>query len=174
MIPDLSRTTSTAAYNGFLPLMSTTLNQYREAKQNWLKLRNQARKELIARFHEVAAELLQIQKELLEDFGEKVSMPLKAKKATAKKAAPLSVGLPVAAPVVVKPAPVAVKAAPAPLKTPAASPAAKSAPVAVALRKKLDAQNRKLVEAKAAGKPTKAIEDRIYEIEDDIRVAQSA
>ena len=155
--------------------MSETLNQYREAKQNWLKLRHQARKELVARFHEVAAELLQIQKELFEDFGEKVSMPLKAKKATAKKAAPLSLAPVVTAPVVVKPAPVAaVKAPPAPLKRFVAPPAVTPTPVAVSLRRKLESQNKKLAEAQAAGKPTKAIEDRIYEIEDDIRVAQSA
>lgn len=159
--------------------MSTTLNQYREAKQNWLKLRSQARKELVARFHEVAAELLQIQKELLEDFGEKVSMPLKAKKPAAKKAAPLPVAPLQPAAVAVKPAPAVTKAPPAstrPLFAPVAAKPAAAKPVAAssALRKKLDVQNKKLAEAKAAGKPTKAIEDRIYEIEDDIRVAQSA
>ncbi|MBM3759926.1 MAG: hypothetical protein FJW36_06725 [Acidobacteria bacterium] len=125
--------------------MSSTLDQYREAKQNWLKLRNQAKKELIARFHEVSAELQQIQRELLEDFGEKVTIAAKPKKAMAKK---------VAAPVAVAPAPVVEK---------------KLTP----LEKKLEAQKKKLAEAKAAGKPTKAIEDRIYEIEDDIRVGAS-
>lgn len=144
--------------------MSTTLDQYREAKQNWLKLRNHARKELVARFHEVAAELLQIQKELLEDFGEKVSMPLKAKKTVAKKAIAPTVLPTVAVSVAAKPTQASAKPAPIP---------AKPTPVTSALRKKLEAQNKKLVEAKLAGKPTKAIEDRIYEIEDDIRVAQS-
>lgn len=154
--------------------MSTTLNQYREAKQNWLKLRSQAKKELVARFHEVAAELLQIQKELLEDFGEKVSMPLKPKKPIAKKAAPLPVAPLAPAPVAARPTPVAIKAPPSQPKLPIAPVARKLVPASSALRKKLEAQNKKLAEAKAAGKPTKAIEDRIYEIEDDIRVAQSA
>src|SRR3954471_18379594 len=36
-----------------IALMSTTLDQYREAKNNYLKLRNQAKKELIARFNEL-------------------------------------------------------------------------------------------------------------------------
>lgn len=124
--------------------MSTTLDQYREAKQNWLKLRNQAKKELISRFHEVAAELQQIQRELLEDFGEKVTIPVKPKKAAAKKAA-----------------------------APVAAPVAPVSPAVAGLQKKLEAQQKKLAEAKAAGKPTKAIEDRIYEIEDDIKVASS-
>lgn len=123
--------------------MSSTLDQYREAKQNWMKLRNQAKKELITRFHEVSAELQQIQRELLEDFGEKVTIAVKPKKAVAKKAS-----APAAAPVV-----------------PAVSP------VVAGLQKKLEAQQKKLAEANAAGKPTKAIEDRIYEIEDDIRLA---
>ena len=60
--------------------MSNTIDQYREAKNSYLKLRNQAKKELIARFHEVANEMLQIQRELLEDFGEKVPLPTKGKK----------------------------------------------------------------------------------------------
>src|SRR3954452_10229348 len=59
------------------PLMTTTLDQYREAKTNYLKLRTQAKKELIARFNELAGQLQQIQRELLEDFGEKVAMPSK-------------------------------------------------------------------------------------------------
>ncbi len=125
--------------------MSNTLSQYREARQSWMKLRNQAKKELIARFHEVSAELVQIQRELLEDFGEKVTIATKPKKAAAKKLAP----------------------------EPAKEPAPKANPEIVALQKKLDAQRKKLTEALAAGKPTKPIEDRIYEIEDDLRLASS-
>ena len=127
-------------------LMPSTLDQYREAKQSWMKLRNQAKKELITRFHEVAAELHQIQRELLEDFGEKVVLPTKPKKSTPKKAS-------------------------APAPAPVAPPVS---PEIASLQKKLDAQRKKLAEAKAAGKSTKAIDDRIYELEDDIRVAQSA
>ncbi|MBZ2185845.1 MAG: hypothetical protein K7J46_14125 [Bryobacter sp.] len=124
--------------------MSNTLAQYREARQNWMKLRNQAKKELITRFHEVSAELLQIQRELLEDFGEKVTIPTKAKKGVAKKAA----------------AAVAVVSA----------PVIKDSPEVAALKKKIEAQQKKLNEVRAAGKPTKAIEDRIYELEDDLRL----
>jgi hypothetical protein len=131
--------------------MSTTLEQYREAKQNWLKLRNQAKKELIARFHELSAEILQVQRELLEDFGEKVVIPTKPKKAAAKKP---SAAAATAAPVQATLTPVS--------------------PTVAALQKKLDAQQKKLAEAKAAGKPTKAIEDRIYELEDDIRLAENS
>src|SRR6185369_6799706 len=72
--------------------MSTTIDQYREAKNSYLKLRNQAKKELIARFNELATELLQLQRELLEDFGEKIAMPSKNTKGkTAKPSRPTAV-----------------------------------------------------------------------------------
>ena len=127
---------------------STTIDQYREAKNQYLKLKNQAKKELIARFNALASELLQVQRELLEDFGEKVSMP--AKPSAAKK-------------------PKAPAATPAP-SAPAPSPA--NAAKADALTKQLDKQKRKLEELKAAGKPAKTVEDRIYEIEDELRLLQ--
>ena len=58
----------------------TTIEQYREAKTQYLKLKNQAKKELVARFNALAAELLQVQRELLEDFGEKLSLPTKPRR----------------------------------------------------------------------------------------------
>lgn len=127
----------------------TTIDQYREAKQNYLKLRNQAKKELVARFHQLAVELLQVQRELLEDFGEKVVMPTnKGKKPLAKKMAKVVEAAEIVAEV------------------------KKDSPKVLALKKQLEAQKKKLEAAKLAGKPVKAIEDRIYEIEDDIRVAE--
>jgi hypothetical protein len=123
--------------------MSTTLEQYREAKNSYLKLKNQARKELIARFNALASEMLQIQRELLEDFGEKVVLPSKPKKPQSRPA-------------------------PAP-EPPAAEPAAPS-PKARALQKQLERLQQKLTQTKSAGKPTKAIEDRIYEVEDELRL----
>ena len=120
--------------------MSTNLDQYRAAKADYLKLRNQAKKELIARFNELANELLSVQRELLEDFGEKVSMPAKPKK---KQAAAFAVS---------SPGPNEKKAA--------------------AVQKQIDAQKKKLSDLQAAGKPTKTAEDRIYELEDELRLAQ--
>lgn len=136
--------------------MSTTIDQYREAKNQYLKLKGQAKKELIARFNALANELLQVQRELLEDFGEKVSLP--AKPTAVKKPKPAAQAAAAAA------APAA--AAPAP-----AASQANAAKVA-SLTKQLDKQKKKLDELKAAGKPLKAVEDRIYEIEDEIRLLQ--
>lgn len=126
--------------------MSTTVDQYREAKNNYLKLKNQAKKELITRFNELAAELLQIQRELQEDFGEKIAMPLKAKKPKTAKAAP-------------------VKAA-----TPAEAEPGPPTPKMLALEKQIETQKKKLAVAQAAGKPTKVFDDRIYELEDALRL----
>ena len=125
--------------------MTTTIDQYREAKTNYLKLRNHAKKELIARFHELANELLTVQRELLEDFGEKVALPAKGKK-------------------------------PKPIKKAAAVPVVEAAPPNPKLagwKKQLESQQKKLAEAKTQNKPTRVIEDKIYELEDSIRLAES-
>ena len=131
--------------------MPTTLDQYREAKNNYLKLKNQAKKELIARFNELASELLHVQRELLEDFGEKIAMPVKPKKKSAK--------VPATAPA----------AEPAPVST--GQPAAPS-PKVLAIQKQIESQKKKLAAAQAAGKPSRPIEDRIYELEDTLRLLQ--
>jgi len=125
--------------------MSTTIDQYREAKNNYLKLRNQAKKELITRFNEISSELLQLQRELLEDFGEKIALPTKSSK--------------------LKPS----RPKPAAVKTEAPPPSVPS-PKIVALEKQIEKQKKKLAETQAAGKPVKIMEDRIYELEDDLRL----
>ena len=125
--------------------MPTTIDQYREAKNNYLKLRNQAKKEMITRFNELAGELLHIQRELLDDFGQKIAMPAKSKKPNSAKAA---------------------KAVPKQAPQPAEPPSAQM----IALRKQVEKHKKKLSETQAAGKPTKVIEDRIYELEDELRL----
>jgi len=114
--------------------MTNTIDQYREAKATYEKLHNQAKKELIARFNQLANELLQIQRELKEDFGHKVVIPTKGK-VTAR-----------------------------PVKVAAPNPQ-----IAV-LEKKVAAEKLKLEKAVAAGKPEKVIQDRIYELEDELRL----
>ncbi len=122
---------------------SLTIDQYRDAKTTYEKLRNQAKKELLARFQELANELLLVQQELREDFAQKVTMPTKARNGHAKK------------PVL-------------PVKTeaPSASPQINS------IERKLAVQRKKLADAQAANKPAKPIEDRIYELEDELRLAK--
>ena len=160
--------------------MSSTIDQYRDAKSQYLKLRAEAKKDLLRRFQELANELLLIQRELAEDFDHKVAMPAKGKKP--KKAAH-------------PPAPTPVRAAAPPSKAHAPASAAKSTPsfsknsaakdaplFAVKddfsaeeanILKHIDKNKKKLAEAQAAGKATKPIEDRLYELEDELRLVQS-
>jgi hypothetical protein len=125
--------------------MSSTIDQYRDAKTQYLKLRAEAKKDLLRRFQELANELLLIQRELLEDFGHKVSLPAKGKKAK-------------------KPAPAATLPAPK---------AETISPKQSAILKQIEKSRKKLAEVQASGKPTKAVEDRIYELEDELRLAQA-
>ena len=127
-------------------MSTTTIDQYREAKNSYLKLRNQAKKELIARFNELATELLQLQRELLEDFGEKVALPSKSSK--------------------VRP----IKTKPPVLKTEAPPQPSVPSPKIAVLGKQIEKLKKKLAETQAAGKPVKVMEDRIYELEDDLRL----
>jgi hypothetical protein len=71
--------------------MSSTIDQYRDAKSQYLKLRAEAKKDLLRRFQELANELLLIQRELQEDFGHKISLPSKGKKPKKVTAAPVPV-----------------------------------------------------------------------------------
>jgi hypothetical protein len=156
--------------------MSSTIDQYRDAKSQYLKLRAEAKKDLLRRFQELANELLIIQRELAEDFDHKVAMPVKGKKP--KKMTPA------AAPPSKAPAPAPIKAA-APKASSSAkeSASAKNAPLFAVkddlsaeeanIHKHIEKNKKKLAEAQAAGKPTKPIEDRIYELEDELRLVQS-
>jgi hypothetical protein len=120
----------------------SSLDQYREAKNTYMKLQAQAKKDLTARFHELANELLQVQAELKADFGVKLAIPTKPK---ARKPT---------------------KAAPAPVPEPS--------PKLVALEKRLTGYKQKLDEGVKAGKDVKLIKDKIYEVEDAIRLAKEA
>jgi len=122
-----------------------TIARYREAKSTYLKLHGQAKKELIDRFRALSAELLQIEKELREDFGHKVMIPAKSRNARLKK------------PLVAKPV-----------------EPTKLSPAVVRIEKKMVTQRGKLDTARAAGKPTKPLEDRLYELEDELRLAKEA
>ncbi len=127
--------------------MPNTIEQYRQAKSDIAKLHSAAKKELVGRFNELSNELLLIQKELREEFGVKLSVPSKAKASRTKVAT-------------------------MPAKTAAPESAAPASPEITRIEKQLALQKRKLDEAAKAGKPDKAIKDRIYELEDDLRLAK--
>ena len=142
--------------------MSDVITEYKKWKQQGEDLRVQAKQAMETRYHELLAEAVQIAKEYLADFGEPLKPPSPvtafrykgSAKSKPKKAA-------------VEP-PTAKNHREVP---PPALPAAKPNAEIVGLQKRLATEKKKLDKAKASGKPTKAVEDRIYEIEDELRLA---
>jgi hypothetical protein len=152
--------------------MNDDISEYRRWKQQGEALRARAKQSLETRFRECLLEAVQIAEEYRDDFGAPLKPPpaitafrykaspkkgaRKALKAAAAKAiAPKSDAKPESQPRVV------------------AKHEAKPDPRVADLQKKLAAARKKLEAAKAAGSATKNIEDRIYEIEDDLRLATS-
>ena len=144
--------------------MDNVISEYQRWKQQGEALRAQARQAMETRFRELLGEAMQIAQEYHKDFGGVLKPPppvtafrfkagarSKAKKAGKAKAA-------------VRPA-----APPPPPPKPAAP--AKADPKVARLEKKLAAARQKLEGARTAGTPTKNLEDRVYEIEDDLRLA---
>jgi len=145
--------------------MADVISDYQKWKQQGENLRVQAKQAMETRFREVLTEAVSIAEEYRADFGAALKPPpavtafrfKTSAKGKAKKA--------------VKP-----PAAKAPeAKAPAAkAPEAKTDPKVAGLQKQLAAAKKKLEDAKAANAPTRKLEDRIYEIEDDLRLAGQA
>ena len=140
--------------------MSDVISDYQKWKQQGDMLRAQAKQAMQTRFRDLLSEAMQIAEEYRADFGAplkpsapvvafRYKSPVKGKSKTAAARKPS-------------------KAAPA---TPPAPAQTKSNTQIQAMQKRLSAAQRKLADAKAAGKPTRALEDKIYEIEDAIRLA---
>lgn len=135
--------------------MDHVIAEYQKWKAQGESLRAQAKQAMETRFRDLLAEAAQIAQEYHRDFGAGLKPPAQITafrfKAGGAKA--------------VKKAPTA-KTAP--------EPTVKSASKTAALDKKLAQARAKLEAAKAAGKPTKNLEDKIYEIEDEIRLANQS
>jgi hypothetical protein len=140
--------------------MADVISDYQKWKQQGENLKTQAKQAMEVRFRELLTEATAIAEEYRADFGKALKPPptvtafrYKASgKPKAKSAAKQAAAKPVAA------APGA----------PAGNPKTKQ------LQKQLEAARKKLEEAKGAGKPTRALEDRVYEIEDALRLALAA
>jgi len=140
--------------------MADVISDYQKWKQQGENLKAQARLAMEVRFRELLTEAVAIAEEYRADFGKALKPPpvvtafrYKASgKPKAKKAAKQPTPRPVA------PAPSA----------PAADPKTKR------LQKQLETARQKVEDAKSAGKPTRALEDRVYEIEDALRLASAA
>jgi hypothetical protein len=145
--------------------MPDVISEYQRWKQQGDSLRTQAKQAMESRFRELLSEAAAVAEEYRSDFGAPLKPPpgitafrykasaKKGKKAAKKAAAPAAAA---------KPAPkVEVKES-------------KPDPKIARLQKRLAMAKGKLDEAKAAGAPTRKIEDSIYEIEDELRLSAQA
>jgi hypothetical protein len=140
--------------------MSDVLSDYQKWKQQGESLRTQARQAMEARFRELLVEAVRIAGEYRQDFGGALKIPAPVT-AFRYKGSPAGKAGKAAKP---KPA--------AKAKTERAeAPPQKPDPRIATLQKRLAATRKKLDDAKSAGSPTRALEDRVYEIEDELRLA---
>ena len=137
--------------------MSDVLSDYQKWKQQGESLRAQARQAMESRFRELLMEAVRIAGEYRNDFGAALKVPspvtaFRYKGSVKGKAA---------------------KPKPAKARTERAGPPppAKPDPKIARLQKRLAATRKKLDDAKSAGVPTRVLEDRVYEIEDELRLA---
>ena len=137
--------------------MENILSEYQKWKQQGEALRSQAKQAMEARFHELLGEAVRLARDYQADFGTALKPPADVTEFRFKAGAGA----------VRKPA---VKTAPEPLEPPA--PAAPN-PKIPGLEKKLATAKAKVDAAKAAGKPTRNLEDKVYEIEDELRLARA-
>lgn len=133
--------------------MDNVIAEYQKWKAQGESLRAQAKQAMETRFRDLLTEAARISQEYHRDFGAGLKPPPQI---TAFRFKPTGVK-------------VAKKA-----KATAPAPAAPPDPKLKALDKKLALARAKLDTAKTAGKPTKNLEDRVYEIEDEIRLASQA
>ena len=145
--------------------MSDVISEYQKWKQQGDNLRAQAKQAMESRFRELLSEAAQIASEYRADFGSSLKPPPQITafryKASRSKAGKSSL----------KQGAGAKKIRESPQPEPGAP---KPNRKIIGLQKRLTTAKKKLDDAKATGKPAKALEDRIYEIEDELRLSGHA
>jgi hypothetical protein len=142
--------------------MNNIISEYQKWKQQGEDLRVQAKQAMESRFRELLVEAVQIAEEYRSDFGGPLKPPPGVTSFRYKASARLTPRK------TSKPKAAAKGASPLPVVS------AKTNPKLAGLQKRLSAAQQKLENAKAAGAPTKNLEDRVYEIEDAIRLSTQA
>lgn len=126
------------------------ISEYQKWKQQGESLRAQAKQAMESRFRDLLIEAAQIAQEYQRDFGQSLKLPatitaFRFKAATgAKKKAAVKNSAP---------------------RQPAPNPKLAE------LQKRREQIQKKLDAARTAGKPTKNLEDRLYEVDDEIQLA---
>src|SRR3954466_1684713 len=143
--------------------MPDVINEYQKWKQQGESLRTQAKQAMESRFRELLAEAVSLAEEFRADFGGQLKPPPNVTAFRYKasgKSKPKKAGK--------APAPKA------PTPAPPEPKIEKSSPKVAALEKRLGGAGKKPGDAKAAGTPARALEDRVYEIEDALRLARDS
>ncbi len=131
--------------------MSDVISEYQKWKEQGDGLRAKAKQAMESRFRELLSDAIAIARDYHADFGVALKPPPSITAFRYR--------------INAKPKP---KKASNTLETPAAKP---NGPKVAALQRSLGLAKNKLEAAKQAGKPTKNLEDKVYEIEDDLRLA---
>jgi len=135
--------------------MADVISDYQKWKQQGENLKAQAKQAMEARFRELLTEAVTIAEEYRRDFGGPLKPPPAVTAFRFKTSAK----------------PKARKAVKPPAAKDAKAPETKPDPKVAVMQKQLAAARKKLEEAKGAGAPTRKLDDRIYEIEDALRLA---
>jgi hypothetical protein len=141
--------------------MPDIINEYQKWKQQGEDLRVQAKHAMENRFRDLLSEAVHIAEEYRTDFGAALKPPPAVTAFRYKASAKLKSKKP------------AGKANPAAAK-PEPPAAAKPNPKVAGLQKRLLTAKKKLEDAKAGGATTRPYEDKVYEIEDELRLALQA
>jgi len=149
--------------------MTDVITEYQKWKLQGEELRAKAKLAMESRFRELLLEAVKVAEEYKTDFGGVLKPPppvatFRYKAGKAKKQAPGRKSVPDA------PKKAAAPAAPEKKVLPPPKPDRKI----VGLQKRLATAKKKLEAAKAAGTPTRDLDDKVYELEDTLRVALSA
>jgi hypothetical protein len=143
--------------------MPDIINEYQKWKQQGEDLRVQAKHAMESRFRDLLTEAVHIAEEYRTDFGAVLKPPPAVTAFRYKASARPKARKPAEK---VKPAAAAKPAAPKP-----EPPAAKPNPKVASLQKRLATAKKKLDDAKAGGATTRPYEDKVYELEDELRLA---
>jgi hypothetical protein len=142
--------------------MPDIITEYQKWKQQGEDLRVQAKNAMESRFRDLLIEAVHIAEEYRADFGTTLKPPPAVTAFRYKASAKAKVKKPAG-----KAKPVAVAQKPEP-------PAAKPNPKVAGLQKRLATAKKKLDDAKTGGATTRPYEDKVYEIEDELRLALQA
>jgi hypothetical protein len=142
--------------------MNNIISEYQKWKQQGEDLRIKAKQAMESRFRELLLEAIQVAEEYRSDFGASLKPPpvvTSFRYKSSGKPRPKKNQKPAAA----------ARGANTPSKA-----IAKTTPKAAGLQKRLATAQQKLEHAKESGASTKNLEDKIYEIEDAIRLSSHA